>query len=125
MLPEEGEEFSARDCRRLFRALAVNLDVIYENVPYTTATPGERGLTQEAWVSAAGRHPPGGRPGARSLVVLLVDLVDNPERAASGALCALELTLQLLAHAVWVVQQCPGDELDHRGGHWMGGACAQ
>lgn len=29
MLPEEGEEFSAKERRRLFRALAVNLDVIY------------------------------------------------------------------------------------------------
>lgn len=29
MLPPEGEEFSARDRKRFFRALAVNLDVVY------------------------------------------------------------------------------------------------
>jgi len=53
-------------------------------------------------------------------VVHVVDLVDDTERAPPGAVDAFEFPLQLLAHAVRVLQQCAGNELDHRSGDSFG-----
>lgn len=42
--------------------------------------------------------------------VVLVDAVDDPVGAPSGAVTAIERGLEPLAESLWVVQECPDDE---------------
>lgn len=54
------------------------------------------------------------------LVVPLVDLVDDPVRAAPRRPEPLKFPMESVPNSIWSLQQRPGEELDHSGCRLLG-----